>query len=139
MIEAVKEVWSGPLFVRISASDYHPDGLTVNDYVEYAKRMKAQGVDLIDVSSGAVVPAKIDVYPGYQVPFAETIRREANVPTGAVGLITSGLQAEEILRNGRADLVFIGRELLRNPYWPKTAANELGIQLEAPKPYVRGW
>lgn len=139
VIEAVKEVWDGPLFVRISAHDYHPDGLTVNDYVEYAKRMKAQGVDLIDVSSGAVVPAKIHAYPGYQVPFAETIRREANVATGAVGLITSGRQAEEILRNGRADLIFIGRELLRNPYWPKTAASELGIPLEAPKPYVRGW
>ncbi|ANB60710.1 NADPH dehydrogenase NamA [Anoxybacteroides amylolyticum] len=139
VIEAVREIWDGPLFVRVSASDYHPDGLTVKDYVEYAKRMKTQGVDLIDVSSGAVVPAKIDVYPGYQVPFAEAIRREADVPTGAVGLITSGRQAEEILRNGRADLIFIGRELLRNPYWPKTAANELGIPLEAPKPYVRGW
>lgn len=139
VIEAVKEVWDGPLFVRVSAHDYHPDGLTVKDYVEYAKRMKAQGVDLIDVSSGAVVPATIDAYPGYQVPFAEAIRHGADIATGAVGLITSGRQAEEILRNGRADLIFIGRELLRNPYWPKTAANELGIPLEAPKPYVRGW
>ncbi|MCZ0754612.1 NADPH dehydrogenase NamA [Anoxybacillus sp. J5B_2022] len=139
VIEAVKEVWDGPLFVRVSAHDYHPDGLTVKDYVEYAKRMKAQGVDLVDVSSGAVVPAAIDAYPGYQVPFAEAIRHGADIATGAVGLITSGRQAEEILRNGRADLIFIGRELLRNPYWPKTAASELGIPLEAPKPYVRGW
>ncbi|KYD25119.1 NADPH dehydrogenase NamA [Geobacillus sp. FSL W8-0032] len=139
VIEAVREVWDGPLFVRISASDYHPDGLTASDYVPYAKRMKEQGVDLIDVSSGAVVPARIDVYPGYQVPFAELIRREANIPTGAVGLITSGWQAEEVLRNGRADLVFLGRELLRNPYWPYAAARELGVSIEAPVQYERGW
>ncbi|WP_445612640.1 NADPH dehydrogenase NamA [Geobacillus sp. YF-1] len=139
VVEAVREVWDGPLFVRISASDYHPDGLTASDYVPYAKRMKEQGVDLIDVSSGAVVPARIDVYPGYQVPFAELIRREANIPTGAVGLITSGWQAEEVLRNGRADLVFLGRELLRNPYWPYAAARELGVSIEAPVQYERGW
>ncbi|BBW95711.1 NADPH dehydrogenase NamA [Geobacillus icigianus] len=139
VIEAVREVWDGPLFVRISASDYHPDGLTASDYVPYAKRMKEQGVDLIDVSSGAVVPARIDVYPGYQVPFAELIRREADIPTGAVGLITSGWQAEEVLRNGRADLVFLGRELLRNPYWPYAAARELGVSIEAPVQYERGW
>jgi NADPH2 dehydrogenase len=139
IIDSVREVWDGPLFVRISASDYHPEGLTVEDYVEYAKRMKAQGVDLIDVSSGAVVPAKFDVYPGYQVRFAERIRHGADIATGAVGLITTGLQAEEILRNERADLVFIGRELLRDPYWPRTAAKQLGVSLEAPVPYSRGW
>lgn len=139
MIDAVREVWDGPLFVRISASDYHPDGLTVKDYVPYVKRMKEQGVDLVDVSSGAVVPARIDVYPGYQVPFAEFIRREAGIPTGAVGLITSGWQAEEVLHNGRADLVFLGRELLRNPYWPYAAAKELGVKIEAPVQYERGW
>ncbi len=139
VITAVREVWDGPLFVRVSANDYHPDGLTVQDYVEYAKQMKEQGVDLVDVSSGAVVPASIDPYPGYQVPFAEAIRHGAGIATGAVGLITSGLQAEEILRNGRADLIFIGRELLRDPYWPRTAAKELGVPLEAPKPYKRGW
>ncbi|MGZ0086236.1 NADPH dehydrogenase NamA [Caldibacillus thermoamylovorans] len=139
VIDAVREVWDGPLFVRISASDYHPDGLTASDYVPYAKRMKEQGVDLIDVSSGAIVPARIDVYPSYQVPFAELIRREADIPTGAVGLITSGWQAEEVLRNGRADLVFLGRELLRNPYWPYAAARELGVSIEAPVQYERGW
>ncbi|NNU84100.1 NADPH dehydrogenase NamA [Geobacillus sp. BMUD] len=139
VIDAVREVWDGPLFVRISASDYHPDGLTASDYVPYAKRMKEQGVDLIDVSSGAVVPARMNVYPGYQVPFAELIRREADIPTGAVGLITSGWQAEEILQNGRADLVFLGRELLRNPYWPYAAARELGVKIAAPVQYERGW
>jgi NADPH2 dehydrogenase len=139
IISAVKEVWDGPLFVRVSANDYHPDGLTEKDYVNYAKWMKEQGVDLIDVSSGAVVPVSINVYPGYQVKLSETIRNEANIPTGAVGLITTGQQAEEILRNNRADLVFIGRELLRDPYWPKTAAKQLGVSIEAPKQYQRGW
>ena len=101
--------------------------------------MKQQGVDLIDVSSGAVVPAQISVHPGYQVPFAETIKKQTPIATGAVGLITSALQAEEILQNGRADLVFLARELLRNPYWAYTAAQELDADLEAPVPYKRGW
>lgn len=139
VIEAVKEVWNGPLFVRISANDYTDGGLTPTDYVEYAKQMKAQGVDLIDVSSGAVVPAQIDAYPGYQVGFADKIRNEANIPTGAVGLITKGVQAEEILKNHRADLIFLARELLRDPYWPRTAAKELGVSIESPKQYDRGW
>ncbi|EGL82819.1 NADPH dehydrogenase [Caldalkalibacillus thermarum TA2.A1] len=139
VIEAVKEEWDGPLFVRISASDYHPEGLTVDDYVYYAQKMKAQGVDLIDCSSGGVVPAKINVYPGYQVPFAEKIRAEANIATGAVGLITSGWQAEEILQNERADLVFLARELLRDPYWPRRAAQELNMQIEGPRQYERAW
>ncbi|THE14978.1 NADPH dehydrogenase NamA [Bacillus timonensis] len=139
VIEAVKEVWNGPLFVRISANDYKEDGLTPADYVDYTKRMKDQGVDLIDVSSGGVAPAKIDVYPGYQVGFADMIRNEADIPTGAVGLITKAVHAEEILKNNRADLIFIARELLRDPYWPRTAAKELGISIESPKQYDRGW
>ncbi|MBE4910398.1 NADPH dehydrogenase NamA [Bacillus luteolus] len=139
VIEAVKEVWDGPLFVRVSANDYDPNGLTPEDYVEYSKRMKAQGVDLIDVSSGAVVPAAIPVFPGYQVGFAETIKHGADIPTGAVGLITTGNQAEEILRNNRADLIFVARELLRDPYWPRTAAKQLGVEIESPKQYDRGW
>ncbi|RFB17082.1 NADPH dehydrogenase NamA [Bacillus sp. HNG] len=139
VIEAVKEVWDGPLIVRISANDYTNDGLTPDDYVDYAKRMKDQGVDLIDVSSGGVAPAKIDVYPGYQVGFADKIRNDANIPTGAVGLITKAVQAEEILKNNRADLIFIARELLRDPYWPRTAAKELGVSIESPKQYDRGW
>ncbi len=139
VIDAVKAVWEGPLFVRISASDYHPEGLAIEDYVTYARKMKEQGVDLIDVSSGAVVPAKIHVYPGYQVRFAETVKEQADIATGAVGLITSGIQAEEILQNNRADLIFIARELLRDPYFPKTAAKELRETIEAPKQYDRGW
>lgn len=139
VIEAVNEVWDGPLFVRVSANDYAQNGLTPEDYVEYAKHMKAQGVDLIDVSSGAVVPAAIPVFPGYQVGFAETIKHGADISTGAVGLITTGNQAEEILRNNRADLIFVARELLRDPYWPRTAAKQLGTEIESPKQYDRGW
>lgn len=139
IIEAVKSVWDGPLLVRVSANDYHPEGLTVEDYIPMAKWMKEQGVDLIDVSSGAVVMARIPIYPGYQVKLAEEIKHGAYISTGAVGLITSGLQAEEILQNDRADLIFIARELLRDPYWPRTAAKQLGTEIEPPKQYIRGW
>lgn len=139
LIDAVRTVWEGPLFVRISAHDYKDNGMTTAEYVEMATWMKAQTVDLIDVSSGGVVPANIDVFPGYQVPFSETIKRDANIPTGAVGLITTGKQAEEILKNNRADLIFLGRELLRNPYWAYEAAKELNADITAPKQYTRGW
>ncbi|MGS2776135.1 NADPH dehydrogenase NamA [Robertmurraya sp. GLU-23] len=139
VIDAVKEVWSGVLFVRVSATDWTIGGLQVNDYVTMAKWMKEQGVDLIDVSSGAVVPAKIPTFPGYQVPFADQIKQDAQIPTGAVGLITNALHAEEILQNERADLVLLARELLRDPYWPRTAAKELGVDLESPVQYGRGW
>ncbi|MEH7124423.1 NADPH dehydrogenase NamA [Bacillus sp. JJ1503] len=139
IIDAINSVWDGPLFVRISANDYHEEGLDVDDYVQMAGWMKEQGVDLIDCSSGAVVPARIHTYPGYQVPFAEKIKKAADLSTGAVGLITSPLHAEEILQNNRADLIFIGRELLRDPFWPRTAAKELGVIIESPKQYERGW
>ncbi|MDM5188271.1 NADPH dehydrogenase NamA [Bacillus sp. DX4.1] len=137
IIDAVNEVWNGPLFVRISANDHHPEGLTAHDYVQFAQWMKEQGVDVIDCSSGAVVPAHIDVYPGYQVQYAKHIKEHAHIATGAVGLITNGIQAEEILTKGEADLIFIGRELLRNPYFPRTAANELGFELQEPYQYRR--
>lgn len=139
IIDSVRSVWDGPLFVRISAEDYAEGGMNSALYLEMVKWMKSQGVDLIDVSSGAVVPAKIDAYPGYQVPFAEDIKRGAGIATGAVGLITTGLQAEEILKNERADMVFLARELLRNPYWAYSAAKELGVDVESPKQYERGW
>ncbi len=105
----------------------------------FAKEMHKQGVDLIDCSTGGVVPVKVKSYPGYQVNYAEIIKKEANIPTGAVGLITSGLQAEEILQNNRADLIFIARAFLRNPYWPKQAADELKVTIEGPEQYKRGW
>ncbi|GGH79398.1 NADPH2 dehydrogenase [Pullulanibacillus pueri] len=139
VIDAVKSVWDGPLFVRVSANDYLENGLTPDDHVYFAKKMKAQGVDLIDTSSGAIAPAKIDAFPGYQVPYAEKIRKEAGIPTGAVGLILNATQAEEILKNDRADLVFLARELLRDPYWPYHAAKELRTEIEGPRQYARGW
>jgi NADPH2 dehydrogenase len=139
VLDAVNTVWNGPLFVRVSAKDYADGGLDAEDYAVFASWMKEQGVDLIDVSSGAVVPAKIDVYPGYQVKLGETIKNKADIPTGAVGLITTGIQAEEILQNQRADLILLARELLRNPYWPRTAAQELGVEIESPKQYDRAW
>ncbi|SDY58485.1 NADPH2 dehydrogenase [Evansella caseinilytica] len=139
VIEAVKTVWEGPLFVRISADEYHPEGNQMEDFLYYVNEMKRRGVDLIDCSTGGIIPAGIQPYPGYQVRHAETIRREAGIATGAVGLITTAIQAEEILQNERADLIFIGRELLRDPYWPRTAARELGAAIEKPAPYDRGW
>jgi NADPH2 dehydrogenase len=139
VIDAVKEVWEGPLFVRISAHDYTEGGMTPERYVEMTQWMKAQGVDLIDVSSGAVVPARIHAFPGYQVPFAETVKKETPIATGAVGLITSADHAEEILQNGRADMIFLARELLRDPYWAYRAAKELGAESGVPVPYERGW
>lgn len=139
VISAVREVWDKAIFVRISAHDYVTGGMTPADYVPVAKWLKEQEVDLIDVSSGAVVLATIDVYPGYQVPFAELVRKEAGIRTGAVGLIQTGIQAEEILKNERADLIFLGRELLRDPYWAYHAAKELRTEIEAPEQYRRGW
>ncbi len=139
IITEVKNAWDGPLFVRVSANDYLEAGLTPSHYVTIAKWMKEDGVHLVDVSSGAVAPAKISTYPGYQVPFAEKIKQEADIPTGAVGLITTGIQAEEILQNNRADLIFLARALLKDPYWPRTAAEELGYEIEPPVQYKRGW
>lgn len=139
ILDEVNAVWSGPLFVRISANDYADGGMTPEQYIEMTQWMKQQNVDLVDVSSGAVVPAPIPVFPGYQVPFAELVKKETPIATGAVGLITDPRHAEEILQNGRADFIFLARELLRNPYWAYTAATELGADIEAPVPYERGW
>ncbi|UOQ93662.1 NADPH dehydrogenase NamA [Halobacillus shinanisalinarum] len=139
VLESVKKVWDGPILVRISGNEYHEDGNTIEDLTYFANQMKQQGVDLIDVSSGGVVPASIEPYPGYQVSYAQQIKEGADIATGAVGLITSGNQAEEILQNDRADLIFLARALLRNPYWPKQVADELGYELEGPVQYTRAW
>lgn len=142
VIEAVRSEWSKPLFVRISAEDYAQDGAHLEDYLMMARWMRDQGVDLIDVSTGGVVPLEVyDVYPGYQVKYADAIRKKVGIATGAVGIITTGNQAEEILRNDRADMVFVGRELLNDPYWVKSAAKSLNAvdQLDAPTQYQRGW
>lgn len=106
--------------------------------MELARRLREHGVDLIDCSSGGTVPnAKIEIGPGYQVPFAERIRREAAIPTGAVGLITEPEQADTIIREGKADLVFLARELLREPRWPLLAAHRLGAEVRWPPQYER--
>lgn len=119
--------------------DYQTHGNHAVDFVPYAQKMKKLGVDLVDVSSGGVVPTQIKVYPGYQVSFSENIRNNAKICTSAVGLITQPEHAEEILQNERADLVFLGRVLLRDPYWPIRASRELGDLVELPKPYERSY
>lgn len=139
VIDAVRSVWEGPLLVRVSAEDYAEDGTTMEDFIVFSRWMKSQGVDLLDVSTGGVVPAAIHAFPGYQVPHAEAIKHGANIPTGAVGLITTAIQAEEILQNSRADLIFLARVLLREPYWPLHAAKALGEDIQPPVQYVRGW
>jgi 2,4-dienoyl-CoA reductase-like NADH-dependent reductase (Old Yellow Enzyme family) len=127
-----------PLFVRISATDWAEGGWDVEQSVELAKRLRETGVDLIDVSSGGTLPrVSIPAGPGYQVPFARRIRREAEIRTGAVGMITEPRQAEEIVAEGSADLVFLARELLREPYWPFKARRELGAPVPWPVQYER--
>ena len=130
---------SMPLFVRISAHEWAEGGHTIEDSVQLAKLLKENGVDLIDCSSGAVVKDQhIIVHKNYQVPFAEQIKKEANISTGAVGLITSGDQAEEILLADKADLIFLGREMLRNPYFALQEAEKLNDKTEWTKQYRRG-
>lgn len=142
VIEAVRDVWPQrlPLFCRISATDWIDGGWDVAQSIELAKRMKALGVDLIDCSSGGIVPgAKIPVAPGYQVQFADAIRKHAEIATGAVGMITEPQQADEVLEAGQADLVILARELLRDPYWPRRAAQTLNAKLKPPVQYERAW
>jgi 2,4-dienoyl-CoA reductase-like NADH-dependent reductase (Old Yellow Enzyme family) len=127
-----------PLFTRLSATDWADGGWTGDDTVRLARLLADHGVDLVDVSSGGITPAqRIPLGPGYQVPFAQRIRAEANVPTGAVGLITEPRQAEQIVATGAADVVFLARALLRDPHWPLTAARVLGGDIEWPIQYVR--
>ena len=140
VVDAIRAVWSeaSPLFVRLSATDWVDGGWTIGESVELARILKRRGVDLIDVSSGGTIPnATIPLAPGYQVPFAARIRREAGIATGAVGLITEAAQAEHILADGSADLIFLARALLRDPYWPLHAAHELGIDVAWPPQYLR--
>ena len=128
VIAAVRTEWPEtlPLFLRISASDWCDGGWTVEDSVRLAGVVREKGIDLVDCSSGGVVAdVKIPAKPNYQVPFAEEVRK-AGIPTGAVGIITTPEQAEMILQNGQADLIFMARELLRDPYFPLRAARELG-------------
>ncbi|AXI78583.1 NADH:flavin oxidoreductase/NADH oxidase [Peterkaempfera bronchialis] len=147
VVEAVRAVWPDelPLFFRTSATDWlsgdtddQREGWTGEDTVLLAKELQARGVDLLDVSTGGIAPdARIPVAPGFQVPFAETVRSLTGLPTGAVGLITEPEQAQEIVASGRADAVLLGRELLRNPTWPQQAAHRLGATVPRPEQYAR--
>ena len=140
IVDAVRGVWpdSLPVFVRISSTDWKLGGWDIEQSVELAKRLRGRGVDLIDCSSGgAVADVRIPIGPGYQVPFAERIRRDASIATGAVGLITTAAQANEIIVGSQADCVLIARELLRDPYLPLRAAAELGHAAPWPAQYLR--
>ena len=147
VVDAVRRVWPEnlPVFFRVSATDWiaeNPEddreGWTADDTVRFARELRARGVDLMDVSTGANVPdAKIVAGPGYQVPFAERVRNEAGMPAAAVGLITEPGQAQEIITSGRADAVLLARGLLRDPYWARRAATELGGSVRTPVQYNR--
>jgi 2,4-dienoyl-CoA reductase-like NADH-dependent reductase (Old Yellow Enzyme family) len=140
IVRAVRSVWPKelPLFLRISSTDWVDDGWNIEESVKLAAELKGAGVDLIDCSSGGNVPhAKIPVGPGYQTAFAERIRREAGIMTGAVGMITSPVQAEHIIRTGQADAVIMAREFLRDPYWPLRAGRELDQSIAWPVQYLR--
>ncbi len=140
VVDAVRAAWPDalPLLVRISATDWTEGGWNPDESVALAKILKNRGVDLIDCSSGGLVPhAKIPIGPGYQVPFAERVRKEAGIPTGAVGMITEPVQADAIIRNGQADIVLLAREMLRDPYWPLHAATTLGHAGPWPIQYQR--
>jgi 2,4-dienoyl-CoA reductase-like NADH-dependent reductase (Old Yellow Enzyme family) len=140
VVTAVRKVWPEqlPLFVRISATDWIDGGWDIEQSVELARQLKALGVDFVDCSSGGnAAQAKIPIGPGYQAPFAERIRRDAGILTGAVGLITEPSQAEQIVASGQADAVLLARELLRDPYFPLRAARELAQEIAWPAQYLR--
>lgn len=140
VVDAVRAQWPAhlPLFVRISATDWVSGGWSVDESVQLSQLMRQHGVDLVDVSSGGQVPnAQIPTGPGFQVEFAARIRREAAVPTAAVGLITEPAQADAIVSQGNADLILLGRELLRDPYWPLHAAAALSEPGSWPHQYLR--
>ncbi len=143
IVDAVRAVWPAgkPLFVRLSATDWAPGGWDADQTVQLSSLLRRRGVDLVDLSSGGTVVTDIPVAPGYQVPFADRVRREAGVATGAVGLIVSPPQAEQILADGEADAILLGRAALREPSWPLRAAAELGLTWrDAPYPpaHARG-
>jgi 2,4-dienoyl-CoA reductase-like NADH-dependent reductase (Old Yellow Enzyme family) len=142
IIAAVRETWPAPkpLWVRLSATDWAEGGWDIDECVQLARILRGDGIDVIDVSSGGTVPhPKIPGGPGYQVPFAARIRREAGIAAATVGLITDARQAEDILQRGDADLIEMAREFLRDPYFPRRAARELDATIRAPEQYERAW
>jgi len=143
IIDAVRAAWPErlPLWLRISATDWvEGDGWDIEQSIALARLVGDRGIDLVDVSSGGTVPnAKIPLQPGYQVPFACRIRREAGIATGAVGLLTAPEQVERIIAEDEADVVLLARELLRDPYFPRRAAHALGAEITPPMQYGRAW
>ena len=140
VVAAVRAVWPEqlPLLIRLSATDWVGGGWNADETVELCRTLKRLGIDLVDVSSAGLVPtAKFSAGPGFQTEFAARVRREAGIPTAAVGLITSPAQADHIIRTAQADMVLLGREILRNPYWPMHAAHELGLAASWPLQYLR--
>lgn len=140
VVSAVRSLWpqEWPLLIRLSATDWVEGGWDADQTVELCRLLKSDGVDLVDVSTGGMVPvAKIPVGPGFQVPFATRVKKETGLAVAAVGLITEAAQAEAIIAHGEADLVLIGRESLRNPCWPLQAAQALGVATPWPKQYLR--
>lgn len=141
ILDEIQQVWPEdlPILVRISCTEWTEGGWNIDDSISLSTILKSKGVDLIDCSSGGNVPhAQIPVEPGYQVTFAEKIRKDCSIMTGAVGLITGSMQAEDILKNHQADLIILGRQVLRDPYFPLRAAHELGIDQKWPVQYERG-
>ena len=139
---AVRRIWPEqlPLAVRLSAIDWKEGGWDLEQSISLAKRLQTEGVDMVDCSSGGVVPdAKIKVEPGYQVPFADRVRHGADILTAAVGFITEPRQADDIVRSGKADVVLLARQMLVDPYWPAHAAKALGHKLPPPNQYARAW
>jgi len=139
IIHACKSVYDGPIFVRISANEYDDHGNTLDDYVTFVKWMKEDGVDVVDVSTGGLVPVIPRAYPNYQVPYASKIKNETALTTGTVGIITSGSQALQILEDEHADLIFLGRELLREPNWVLNVKHEFCLPYDGPEQYERAY
>jgi 2,4-dienoyl-CoA reductase-like NADH-dependent reductase (Old Yellow Enzyme family) len=140
VVRTVRQIWPAhlPVFVRLSVSDWVDGGWDLPQSIEFSKQLKLLGVDLVDCSSGGLTAdAKIPAAPGYQVPFAAAIRRDAGIATGAVGLITEAHQAEAIVAGGQADTVLLARAMLRDPYWPLHAASTLGVDVPWPNQYLR--
>jgi 2,4-dienoyl-CoA reductase-like NADH-dependent reductase (Old Yellow Enzyme family) len=142
--QRMREAWPEdlPLAVRLSCTDWAENGWTLEESIQLSRQLKSLGVDIIDCSSGGLISnAKIEIGPGYQVPFAEAIRNQGHIATAAVGIINEPMQADQIIRNGQADLILLARQMLRDPYWPLRAAEALGKlkHLTTPNQYLRSW